>query len=139
MKLKNKIVVLAIATMTVAELTYNNSRINKLFLDNIEALTDSYEDKIDSNGNTLTVNYTSIELTKPQKDALKSEAYYVYHGLPNPYHWMHVSTEPALKESFYNEDKEKWEDIVRCNGDKQLCTGSITGVCWSVKYHYYGS
>lgn len=139
MKLKNKILVFVIATMTVTELTYNNSKINKLLLDNIEALTDSYEEKIDANGNTLKVNYTSTELKPEQKKELKSEAYYVYHGLPNPYHWMHVTTEPALKESFYNETQKRWDEINRCNGGKELCTGTITGVCWSVKYSLYGS
>ena len=138
MKLKNKIVLFAIVSMAFFELTYNNGRFNILLLDNIEALTDSYENKTDSNGSTLTVNNMGKPLTKEEKDAMGGELEGIVKG-NNPYHYMHTDSDSMLKETFKNLTKNKNEEISKCTSKKSLCKSGSVGVCWSVEYPFFGS
>ena len=139
MKISNKIMVFVIASITVIGNTINNNQVKKLLVENVEALTDLYEDKKDVNGNTLTVCTISKELTKEEKDALKGELYYITHGLPNPYHWMHVGSQSAYTNTFYNKTKKRWETLNKCTDTKALCTGERLGNCWAINYPFFGS
>lgn len=108
---------------------------NSFVWSNIEALSsDVYENRINQNGNTISVFYISKELTYAEKKALKSEWYYIQNGLPNPYHYMYVSSESLLPEKFYNKTKGRWEDVPKCSGNLELCTGDILAVCWAINF-----
>ena len=124
-----------IAAIALFYVGQKNLYFNSFVWSNIEALSsDVYENRVNQNGNTIRVFYISKELTYAEKKALKSEAYYIEQGLPNPYHYMYVSSESLLPEKFYNKTKGRWEDVPKCSGNLELCTGEILAVCWAIKF-----
>lgn len=100
-------------------------------IENVEALTDSYENRIGGDGTTWVVHYIGREMTQQEKDELKSEAYYVYHGLPNPYRFGFVDLNWSSSEYFFNNTMQRWKSIGRCSSDKKLIGSTTNVLCWA--------